>query len=721
MVAVAGQRTETSPARNASRQGFRPDVQGLRAVAVGVVLIYHAGVPFLPGGYIGVDVFFVISGFLITGLLLKELDQTGRISLSGFYARRARRILPAAVTVLAVTAALTLLFLPRTRWEGIGAETIAAGLFAVNWLLAGSEADYLQEGAAASPLQHYWTLAVEEQFYLIWPLLLVGAALLARRRPGTAGASRLRVLVIAAVLLLSVPSLAYSIYYTAADPGPAYFVTTTRLYELGIGAATAVFATRLAGIPRRVAVILGWAGLAGILAAAVFYTADTAFPGAAALLPTLGAAAVIVAGLNGRDRSGAGRLLSLRPMTWAGDISYSWYLWHWPLVVIATELAGGLTVPAGLAVVVLSAVPAWLSYRYLERPYLRWRLVKPNGRALRAGGAGMAVAALAGVLLVTVPSPVTPGPTATITTVQDEDGTQRTVEVYGAEALAVDPSVGRVENAGGFMPAAEDATEDYQRNPQQGCHIHGKGSEPRACVYGDPGAEYTVALVGDSHAAHWVPALKRVAGERGLRLESYTKSACPLSTVVVRDTADGTPNTDCRHWGENVMSHLQQSQPDLVLVTSSRHSKPDGGRYAHGAAAAWQRLQDAGLRVGVVLDVPRPDIDVPECVVGAAGDVGNVGEAGAPGALAECAVPRDEALAKSGRSEQEVALAQVDGIPAVDLAPKICPEEQCSPVIGGVLLYRDSHHLTATYAATLAPDLDQALVDEGLLDGAGGD
>lgn len=399
-----------------------------------------------------------------------------------------------------------------------------------------------------------------------------------------------------------------------------------------------------------------------------------------------------------------GRLLCLQGMRWAGDISYSWYLWHWPLVVMAGEALGGLNVGAGLAVVVLAAVPAHLSYRYLERPYMRWRRVAPNGRALRLGAAGMVVAALVGAGLLAVPSPGVQGPTPTIATEQSEDGRERTVELYGAEALEVDPTLGRVENApAGFMPTGENAAEDTPEMPQEGCHVDGAVSEPRRCDYGPRDARYTVALVGDSHATHWVPALQRLTQERGLRLVSYTKSACPLSTEVIRGTQNGGQNQHCLDWGENVLAELERTQPDLVLVSSSRHTAPDGGPYASGAAAAWARIQEAGLRMGFITDVPRPDFDVPECVVVHEGDLG------------ECAVPRDEAIANSGQSQQREALELAGDVPAVDLSAQICPEDLCSPVVGGVLLYRDSHHLTATYARTLAPELERALEAEGLL------
>ncbi|MEV4901996.1 acyltransferase family protein [Citricoccus sp. NPDC055426] len=696
------------------KKTFRADIQGLRAVAVGVVLLYHAGVPLVPGGYIGVDVFFVISGFLITGLLLKELGENGRISLAGFYARRARRILPAGLIVLAVTALLSVLFLPRTRWDEIGVQIIASAFNGVNWVFAASEADYLQAGAAASPLQHFWTLAVEEQFYIVWPLLLVAAAFFARaggarrgrrggRRAVPDDGRRLRVLVISAVLIILLPSLAYSVHLTTTDPGPAYFVTTTRLYELGIGALVAVFATQLARLNRTVALALGWAGLAAVVAAAVLYSADTAFPGAAALLPTLGSAAIIVSGMAGRDRTGVGRLLCLRPMVWVGGVSYSLYLWHWPLVVIADHLMGGLTVPAGLAVVVLSFLPAYASLKCIEQPFMRWRFVQPSVTALQVGAIGMLSLAIVGGSFPLLMRAATPAPVPAVTAVQQGGNGAGGASVYGAEALAVEPSTGLVENVtAGYTPSAVDAAADQSRVYADGCHVTGSASAAQACVYGTVDAEFTVAVVGDSHAANWVPALTRLSEGRQIRLESYSKSSCPLSAEAIL-TDRHRVSEHCLHWGQNVIEELAASRPDLVLVTNAQYRAASGAPLATGLAGAWRQLLEADLTVAVLMDTPYPGIHIPDCV------------ASNEDALAECAVARDEALSLGGRAAQQEALDAVDGMPSIDLAALICPAEACSPVVGGVLVYSDSNHLTASYSETLAPALEQALDEEGLL------
>lgn len=702
-------RNQTGPPRayapKTVTNGKRMDIQGLRAIAVGVVLLYHANAPFMPGGFVGVDVFFVISGFLITGLLLKEANETGSISLTGFYARRAKRILPAATMVLVASALLTYSVLPRTRWDDTATQIFAAAFNIVNWILAGSAVDYLAGDDAASPVQHFWTLAVEEQFYIVWPLLIVAAIFFSRKGgrsqisglPNGFNVQRRTALIRLAVLLLTVPSLAWSIYYTAVEPGSAYFVTTTRAWELGIGAMAAVFAVRLSNLPTVWAAVLSWGGLAAIVISSTLYTSDTPFPGFAALLPALGAMSIIIGGMAGRSSLAAGRLLSLRLFTWIGDISYSLYLWHWPLIVVATYVWGGLSFAQGLLVIGISIVPAYLSYKFVEDPILKSERIKDsNSLALQLGTIFICVAGIAAVSILLIPKPVSTAGFVPMKPLADTSSPSSTPAI-GAELLATDKSVGSVvDTVRAFQPSALEAVTDNPVVYDRGCHQTAPGTEPKSCVFGNAGSEFTIAIVGDSHAAQWVPALSVVAEKNSWRMESFTKSACPLTTATL--TQDGGPYETCTAWNKAVLAQLTGPEhPDFVLVSSSDYDSRDANFSSEdGLAGSWFALRSAGVPFAVIADTPRPGINVPECV------------SANPDELSKCAV--DKATAdQNGLPDQMLAAAALGAVPIVNLNSMICPESRCAPIVGEVLVYRDTNHITATYSETLAGALDDAL------------
>ena len=313
-----------------SRRPFRSDIEGLRALAVILVVAFHAGVPRLTGGYVGVDVFYVISGFLITGLLVDEIERTGSISLRSFYARRARRLLPLAALVLIAVAVGMQFFTPPVFRPTVRFDAISAALYYSNWQFALESVNYLTLGGAQNPVLHYWSLSVEEQFYIAWPLLLIAAARLRGRRAW--GSLRLRVAAVVAVV--GGASFAYSIVETAAQPAIAYFETTTRVWEFAAGAALALVVSRRATVRPLVAAVAGALGLAAIATSAFIFGPTTQFPGTAALLPVLGTGLVIAAGMHAPG-AGVGALLSTRPLAYIGKISYAWYLWHWPCLVFA--------------------------------------------------------------------------------------------------------------------------------------------------------------------------------------------------------------------------------------------------------------------------------------------------------------------------------------------------------------------------------------------------
>ncbi|MEU4552273.1 acyltransferase family protein [Micromonospora violae] len=698
-------RTAVRPEAN-PRAAFRGDVEGLRALAVVLVLVGHASQQLVPGGFVGVDVFFVISGFLITGLLVAEVNRTGRLSLIGFYGRRAKRLLPAAVVVLLATLLLTFAFLPRTRWSSTGWDVVFSGLYAMNWRLAEQSVDYLAANRAPSILQHFWSLGVEEQFYLVWPLLLAAAVWFGRRRYARTG------YLLFALTLVAVPSFAWSVWLTDDNPARAYFVTTTRMWELALGGFLALLAGHLQRLPRLVAAALAWCGLVAIVASAALLTESSAFPGYLALAPTLGTAAVIAGGLAAGG-FGPAVLLALPPVRAVGAISYSLYLWHWPLLVVAEARFGELSTVTGLAVAAFAVVPAALTYRFIENPIrMSTTLTWEPARALQLGALCTGVSLLAGLAFqFTVPPTSTPmPPTLAVPTV---GGTGVPVAaaptVLGAAALGGSPASSDagvpVDRVGSFVPDPLVASKDGPDAWRDGCHADQRSSAAKACQYGDPNGSFTVALAGDSHAAQWLPALQRVAESKKWRLRSYTKSSCPLIDGVV--ALDSRPYPSCTEWNEKLRAQLTGAErPNVLVVSSSFYVMMEDGErvtgqpqaaFAEALRRTWAATVAAGIPVIVLRDTPYHDRDIAECV------------SENPKNLTRCASPRDKVLAGGGGPAHETAARDNTKVHLVDLNSAICPRERCAPVIGGALVYRDNNHITATYAATLAPRLATAL------------
>jgi peptidoglycan/LPS O-acetylase OafA/YrhL len=686
---LAVNQREADGERSTPKGGFRPDVEGLRAVAVGVVLLYHAGLSFAPGGYVGVDVFFVISGFLITGLLVKELEGTGTISLSRFYSRRAKRLLPLTVVVLAAVVALSWAIFDPVRMDEVSFDVVAAGLYFMNWWLAFQAADYFGAGLAASPVQHFWTLAVEEQFYLVWPAFLLAVAWWCRR---WGNGISLRPALAVAFLIVAVASFGYGVYATDREAGAAYFSTFTRGWELALGGALALVPTdRLASLPRRTAGVLAWAGLVAIVFATVKLNDDTLFPGIAALMPTLGTAAIIAAGFLSMGALPQ-RLLSLGPVRHVGRISYSWYLWHWPPLVFAAALWGSLSPLEGIAVLAVSYVPAVLTNQLVEKPFLHARVFTEfPRRALVLGGACTAASVALGVALFLV----TPG----------FDRPPES-QVAGAEALRTEGTSGIQKSADAVNPTPREASDLRGRMYEDGCHVQPADTEFPDCVYGDPEAETTVALFGDSHAMHWFPALDGIAKERDWRLVGITKSACPPADVTRYDRTLRREYRECDEWRQKAIERIVDERPSMIVTGSlttygvvagdARLDRENSeAALEAGYISTLERLRGTGAKIAVMKDVPHPDKDIPECVSRSLDRLEN------------CAFPRDKAF-DYPKVDERVA-DRVDGASLIDPTPVLCPGEKCPAVIGDALVYRNGTHLTPTYVRTLVPWLDEQL------------
>ncbi|GAB6900099.1 acyltransferase family protein [Kineosporia succinea] len=659
----------------------RADIQGLRAVAVLVVLLYHTGLG-PSGGFLGVDVFFVLSGFLITGLLIREHEKTGRIALMSFWARRARRLLPAAVLVVLATCAAARFWLPASRWEDIGHDAIAASTYFLNWRLAAESVDYLAEGTAAGPLQHFWSLAVEEQFYLLWPLLILALFRIRRRRVALG--------VIGAVV-------AGSFAVAVVTYGPqTYFTTHTRIWEMAAGALLAALMHERAFAPelivRGVNLLpmrrpraprhgwLSWAGLVTLVGLLFVVTPDTVWPGP---LTVLVVAATLLVLAFGRGRDGTEKLLSLRPLTWTGDISYSLYLWHWPLVVLA-QVDGNLTLVEGLTIVALSFALAAGTYYGLEQPmrtapfWAAARVGLAGGLAFVLMGSG-AGTALAQSRLVDE-APHAPGARAILGALQSS-----------ATSLAPTPEL-----------ASKDTGDVYAR----GCQASYDETTVKPCVFdyrSDGASGPTVVIVGDSKAAQWVPALEVVAREQHWNLISMTKAGCAFSDI--RRAMKGGYYEACVTWQQDALRRIESIRPDLLVTsqldfyrTMQKNRALSGAanerELVRGLTTRLRQMKDAGIPVVTIAETPRMDQDVPDCV---SGNLQN---------LLRCSVPVAKAFANAGVVE---AASRAVRVPMVDASEQLCTATTCPAVVGDVVVYRDEHHLTATFARSTAPFVGQEL------------
>jgi peptidoglycan/LPS O-acetylase OafA/YrhL len=721
------------------RSTFRADLEGLRAVAVMLVLAYHARVPGIRGGYTGVDVFFVLSGFLITGLLIRELSSSGRVNLPAFYARRARRLLPAAALTLLVTMAASMLVMPPLRVPDIAGDVEAAALYVSNLRFAVQATDYLASSLAPSPVLHFWSLGVEEQFYLFWPALLAlasGAAFAG----GRARNGLRRVSVVLAVVFGG--SLALSLWLTDAAQPWAFFSLPARAWELALGGLLALPAAgRL--VPERLAPLLGWIGLGMIMAAGVMLDDATLFPGTAALLPTVGAALVIASGLRPQAAAVAGEpsetrlgvrlrglptaawpipgtILSLAPLRFLGRISYSLYLWHWPILVLPAVAVGhNLSGLQRVALALLSIVVATASQRWVEDPIRRGRIVGlATRRSLGLAGvvslvvaiSAMSMSAVATARLEAAPGPDVAGSILDVPLPPDPTSTAPSL-VPGASGPPPSaqpsptalPTLPATPVPANLVPSLANARNDLPVLYADGCHVDAGTTRPGTCVFGDPASSTTVVLFGDSHAAQWFPALERLSREQGWRLIALTKSACSSADLTVWSGLFKRAYTECDTWREAAFARIAAEHPALVITSNSGRYQPivDGAPVAVGArndlwfaalGRTLTRLSQTSNAVLLIGETPRSSTDPPVCLSAHLDDA------------TACATPYAKAV-DATLLQGDARVAASAGVRFVDPTTLVCRSDPCPVVIGPLLIYRDEHHLTATYVRALATRL----------------
>ena len=685
--------TASAPPRPRARDTTRWDVQGLRAFAVLAVVAYHLWPNRLPGGFVGVDVFFVISGYLITGHLLREQVSTGRIALGRFWARRAKRLLPGAFLTLLATGTAVLLTVPSTLWGQYGRELIASTVYVQNWQLASDSVDYLASDNQPSPFQHFWSLSVEEQFYIALPVVLALLALALRRTRWHSPVRTARVLLAAVVVL----SFVWCVVETRTAPGIAYFSTATRAWEFALGglASTVVLAAPRTRVARWVRSGGSWLGLVLLLAALWAITPATPFPGTAALLPVVGAVLVVLLG----GHSGLAVLGRFAPVAFIGRISYAVYLWHWPAVVLLPIVLGHpLGLRSKVVVLVGSVVVAAVTTLLVEEP-LRSSSWVGALRPRRVALYGV----LGSVLVVALGA----GTLGALQVQQDQAAAYQQrlqagdVACFGAAARigsadpCVDPRLADVR-----VPAPAAAAGDDQN--RDACWSN-TTADFNVCSLG-PSTGYTKHLlaVGDSHNNALISAYRAIAQQRHWRIDVAGHIGCYLTTAEQWAPSQAYTDT-CQGWKRSATAWIRAHADELdgVVVTHATTKSPvvvpagstNEATVVDGLVGAWRAATDNGVPVVAIRDNPVARPDTLDCVAQMRGPT-----------TSACDVPRAEATASFDGSQQAVARI---GAAArfVDMTDWYCTADSCPAVVGGVVVHRDPTHLTATYATTLAPFL----------------
>ena len=671
--------------------GFRPDIQALRALAVSAVLLYHFWPGLVPGGYVGVDVFFVVSGFLITGLLVRELEETGRVDLLAFYAGRVRRLLPAALLVLGVSLAVLVVFMPPVVWRSNVAEIAAAAVYALNWALGLQQVDYFTESGGPSLVQHYWSLSLEEQFYLVWPIVLllaVGIGALARwgtvRRRALGAVTAIGLLSL--VTCLSLPS----------GSGAAFFSTQARAWEFALGGLVALAPATRIGL--RTSRVLVAAGVAAVVWSCLTMSGSSAFPGWLTLVPTTGAALVIAADVGAR---GGGGLMGWAPLQWVGDHSYSLYLWHWPpLVALPWVLHGELGNGVRVGILAATVLLAWVTKALVEDPARTPWPRRARWPSLVLAATGMCVL-LAGTTAVNA----TVGELEQRASASAADRVASNKSCFGASAL-VDAGCRRPFARPGVAKVAFASRDD---DPAlRGCQLDvGHPTEPLWCEWST--TEHpttTIAVVGNSFAGQLATTVRQWAADRPIRILLAARTGClGLSGRPV----SGQPADDpCPIWSGKVLSRLL-AMDDLSAVVFSDH--PDAAVFMTGQTRPGPRalaqaeagvlrtlrsLRRAGVATAVVEGPPgHPTGSAPECI------------AISTARYDPCGVPREQLAPRS------LLIRTAAGHPAltkvIPLTRYLCDKTTCHVTVGGVVVYKDEQHLTGTFARTLARPLAPAL------------
>lgn len=609
-------------------------IQGLRALAAILVTVFHARL--VPGGFIGVDIFYVISGYLITGLILREIEMTGKLDLKSFYQRRIKRLLPTSVFVLFVTAFFAWILFPPITRDVLGRDLVAAAGYISNYLFAWWENDYQNLDSTPSPFIHYWSLAVEEQFYLVWPLFLLFLARYGKR------------VIFAGIATATLLSLLFSIYLTQVAPIWAFYSLPTRAWELGFGALLLFLPESKKKIR-----ILPWLGFFGIAITSFNFNENTAFPGKNALVPVLATVALITSIKYWPPLFND--LANSRLSQWLGAISYPLYLWHWPALILPSSAMGRpLRFYERFLCILLTIVLAHFTSKYVEEPLRHKKLAS---RTVFKGAAITTAASLVAGVLISFTS-------SSIITTKGEISYQfDLVQVMEKPAVYGD-----------------------------GCHVNYGETKSGDCTYGDKKSSNTIVLYGDSHAAQWFPTLEKMANERGFKLISLTKSACP-AVDAKRPDQGAFKMVHCTKWRENSIKRIAEIEPLAVITSSFQYFTPGNSTitraqwWNEGQRKLLRELRGSTSNLIYISDTPRPLRDIPNCLAS-----------------------RDSKVCDS---TQRSKVSVIPGFEVINPNPWLCAS-YCPAIVDGTVAYRDASHISVDMALKLLPKLEAALIAKGL-------
>lgn len=649
---------------------FRPDIEGLRAVAILLVVAAHARFAPFHGGYVGVDVFFVLSGYLITGILVEEIRKEGSLSLTKFYTRRLRRLVPAMLFMLLCIGALSaLLFSPSRQLEASLAAT-GVPLWATNFFYLFGELDYNGPTAEDSLFLHTWSLGVEEQFYLVWPLFLIFMLCACADRRSLA--SRERMLLVSMFIMLAV-GFSLNALLTLIRPMAAFYMMPARAWQFALGALVWLWASRpamtsvIGGRPYGGGWLLGWFGFGILMFAALRFDANTEYPGWRSLLPSVGAAAMIASGVIQKEAGTVAHFLSRPLMRYIGRISYSWYLWHWPVFLLGRKYAGGGdSLTARAICVFVSLALAILSWRIVELPFRRYRGWEAKPKLM----VGLTLGVLVSVSALSV-----------------------WWGAFSLDRMLVDEDQARIAAARMDSPLFSKECDDWYHS-----------SRLVACQFGDKNAANMAVLIGDSVGAQWFPAIQKIFEGRGWNLVILTKSACPMVDVPLFYARIGRQYTECEDWRNKALAYIAEIRPHVVIVGSAASYAFSAQEWELGTNRIWKLLSKAAERVVVIRATPILPFNGPDCL--ASGWL-------AQRLLNSCQASLPFSLGDDIFAMQQRIASGFDNVRLIDMTGDVCPDGTCRAEMHGMIAWRDERHLTAKFVAALSIAFSRRIFGDG--------